>query len=255
MRHLLDDFLGRRFLNAATAAISSVRSEAHCTFLEDRDLATSLDVLRSFRGSFDRFMSPTSLTEAFRNLLVQEEPRYEDVDIRDVTALSASKGRYIANLPRLATTISPPSIDILSMSIEQQVKRLRRDVWREGLVRDKEDRFMLNEEGWSGRGWCASTAAAFSHADGKPPCSPAWHLVSSRLERDRATHRRKDPARKDRLSEESDFRCAGSLADCKPSFRRGSFGVRWLIYEVAGDRPDRSSFRGCLLSECPHYSS
>lgn len=79
LRRLLDDFLGRRFLKAATAAISSIESEAYSTFLEDRDLATSFDVVRGFRGSFDRFMSPTSLTDAFQNLLIERECSSHDL--------------------------------------------------------------------------------------------------------------------------------------------------------------------------------
>lgn len=110
-----------RFWKAATEAALTFQNDVHWHFLADRDLATDLTILKGFASSARQVMFQTAFDAALGSLLVEQTPRPQDVDIREITALTCSKGRYVANLDRLSKTISSPPEHVRSMNSWEQV--------------------------------------------------------------------------------------------------------------------------------------
>lgn len=149
-----------RFWRAATEAVLTFQNDVHWHFLADQDLATDLTILKGFAYCARQVMFQTAFDAALGSLLVEQTPRSQDVDIREITALTCSKGRYVANLDRLAKTISSPPEHVCFMSFWEQMQLLLRIINNEGLIKDSSGRFLLDEEGWSGRLIAANTGAA-----------------------------------------------------------------------------------------------
>ena len=142
-------------VRAAAAAISAPKA---WRFLHDPDLTTSLEVLRDLARP--HFGGSRPVADALERLVVEvESPRDEDVDIGRVTALTASKGRYIGNLRRLLPTISDPGPRVAALSLDEQYAMVHSDVMRESGCVSK-GRFRLIEEGWSGRLIAPNSGAA-----------------------------------------------------------------------------------------------
>lgn len=139
------------------AAASAIRAPKAWRFLHDPDLTTSLEVLRDLARPC--FGGSRPVTDALERLVVEAESRDEDVDIGRVTALTASKGRYIGNLRRLLPTISDPGSRVAALSLDEQYAMIHSDVMRESGCMSK-GRFRLIEEGWSGRLIAANSGAA-----------------------------------------------------------------------------------------------
>ncbi len=87
---------------------------------------------------------------------------YEDIDVRAITGVAASKGRYTTNLKRLSQTIYDPGnlrLDWNKYDREERVSMLLKQVWREiGNVSD--GRMKVFKELWSGRYIVSNTGAA-----------------------------------------------------------------------------------------------
>lgn len=152
--NLFDRVTGKS--GAVYKAVASSGGSGSRTFVDDPDMTTSLEILRKLRGLVS---GPRPVSRAIQGLLVGDTCRDEDVEIRKVTAVTASKGGYIGNLPRLLTTIHPPVGQVASLPIIQQMAIVHREVMQEsGCVAD--GRFELYEEAWSGRLIAANTGTA-----------------------------------------------------------------------------------------------
>lgn len=102
--------------------------------------------------------SSSDLGRALGRLLVAENSRLQEVDIKTITAITVSKGGFVGNLPRLIATISPAPAGVEKMHREDHVALLRDQVVAEFGFR--EGRLDLIEEGWSGRLIASNDGAA-----------------------------------------------------------------------------------------------
>lgn len=126
------------------AAIAAARPVYPWRFAEHPDVTTSLSILRQIELHNCLNMAPF-----LHGLLVPSEPCYADVDIRDVTGVTATDGHYYGNLDRLRLTVDNPEKFMAQPS----------EAEREWLVNQVLDRaggiepglLPLIQEGWSGR--------------------------------------------------------------------------------------------------------
>lgn len=116
-------------------------------FIECPDKTTSFATLQWICLQSNR--SPSEVGQTLGRLLVRDEPREEEVDIRKITAITNSKGELIGNLPQLVHTISEPSKWITDKTEAEQNEILHEAVVREFPTYD--GRLAVFEEGWSGR--------------------------------------------------------------------------------------------------------
>lgn len=137
----------------------SISDPHHPRFLQEPDLGTSLHVLEDLtRGLGER----TAVHRTLADLLEEGEPQDRGVDIRDITAIGQSKGRFCGNLDRLVTTISEPPPEVRERA-KHDPEKDNAELWREvqqefGL--EKDGRFTVKEEGWSGRLIACNSGAA-----------------------------------------------------------------------------------------------
>lgn len=143
------------------AAQQSATTKARWDFLAEPDMTTSFKVLRDVANMSQGNHTPAR--RALAGLLISQGSRDEDVDIRRITAIGASKGRYVGNLPRLLTTISEPPKWVADMSREEQLAKVQDEVWSD-FGNKVDNRFTVVEEGWSGLliGMNTGTARRFS---------------------------------------------------------------------------------------------
>lgn len=155
----LNDIMGRLTGRGkkARAIAATVSAPNAWRFLHDPDLTTSLKILQHLARPHLGGNRPVA--KALGRLVVEGASRDEDIDIGKVTALTASKGRYIGNLRRLLSTISDPGPWVTALSLDEQYTMVHGDVMRESGCM-WEGRFRLIEEGWSGRLIAANSGAA-----------------------------------------------------------------------------------------------
>lgn len=121
-------------------------------FIDDADLTTSFDILRRLcslgedrnRGYFAHYGAAKYLAK----LLLPLEPYLDEIDIKEITAVSASKGWYLGNLDRLKESIYPHTSPL---SMNEQVVKLYQDILSEGVARNSDGGVRVIKEGWSGR--------------------------------------------------------------------------------------------------------
>lgn len=141
------DACGEFFVSshAIRETISHLDIDHPWRFIEDPDLTTSYDILKSvMRAAPDR---PNVVDKALQHLMSEGGVRETDVEFSDISALSASKGRYIGNLKRLWATSD--SVRFCELTSEKFAEIKEQVFSGSGCI--KNERFNLIEECWSGR--------------------------------------------------------------------------------------------------------
>lgn len=154
---MLDSILPRRRLLRNVEKALSGMDALPRDFIGDPDCSYDLDILRSISGSAHA-SSVFPAETALARLIVEAGERDEDVDIQHVSAVTASRGPYIGNLPRLRETITPPENPITDEA--ELVRLFRKAAEVEGFSRNKAGRFRVQKEGWSKRLIAVNTGAA-----------------------------------------------------------------------------------------------
>ena len=128
-------------------------------FIEDSDLLTSLSLLRSIAPSD----ATTEAAKLLHNLLKKRaQLREKDIRIGNISAITASKGKFIGNLCRLKYTINSGGSWPLNLPKDKQDamwKEVETDFAPAGKEEEK-NFFMVDREEWSGRLIAHNTGAA-----------------------------------------------------------------------------------------------
>ena len=154
-------------------------------FVEDSDLLTSLSLLQSMT----HHDAMTETAELLGGLLKGDEQSHEEnIRIGDISAITASKGKFIGNLCRLKYTIYPRGSYPLNLPKDKQ-----QSMWNEvekEFSPTADGFFMVDREAWSDRLIARNTGAArrfcwaqYHNPDRILPCRVTnWRLDSAIIE-------------------------------------------------------------------------
>jgi hypothetical protein len=137
-------------------AIQDLPPSKH-NFIDDPGLSTSRDILQSICDKSDNYSNHLLPAARFLGKLMRPgATERRKVDIKEITAVAHSKGRFVSDFKRLIPTISPPT---RALTHHQQIDCLQRQVMSEGVTKN-EGRVRFVCQDWNRRLTVCNTGTA-----------------------------------------------------------------------------------------------